>query len=626
MTRLALAISLLFLVQLAFPQSADNETRMLINLMDYIAKDYGMAVQNGEVVSEFEFAEMQEFVQSASDYHTKLTQASIIDTHLQLGSHINSLSMAIVSKSSSEKVANIADEIKAKILALNLVAQSPKTWPDMNAGKSAFSVHCASCHGATGDGNGPVGAGLNPSPTNFTDRNIMNGVAPFQAFNTIRLGIPGTGMRGFEELSDEQIWNLAFYIESLHYDSPSSQNTSNAINLEEIATLSDEELIGKYSESDIRANRLGSVETNTNASIPTEVARTLLKESLNAYKSEQFDLAADHALNAYLKGIELIEPQIKASDNALFQELESSMMAIRAGIKARIGYGEMTERVEHAMMVIDEADAVLMDSKRGMLMTAFIAITILVREGLEAFFVILAILGVLRTVDSPSAIRWLHGGWISAVVMGIAGWFFADSLLNFSAESRELMEGLIALIAVVVLLYLGFWLHGKTEAAKWKEFVETKIKSLINSNNMIGLGAFSFVVVFREAFESVLFLSSLTTDGQSESKIGVLIGFIGAAAILLFVAWAILKWFKKLPIRKVFLYSSIVILALAFVLAGDGIHAIQEGGYLDIRSFPMNIKLPLLGIYPTYETMVVQIAVLVAITILWKVNSKKSVS
>jgi high-affinity iron transporter len=186
------------------------------------------------------------------------------------------------------------------------------------------------------------------------------------------------------------------------------------------------------------------------------------------------------------------------------------------------------------------------------------------------------------------------------------------------------MEGLIALFAVLVLLYLGFWMHGKTESSKWKEFVETRIKTLLNKNNMIGLGAFSFVVVFREAFESVLFLSSLTADGATSSKLGVFLGFLVSAVVIFAIAWAILKWFKRLPISKVFLYSSIVVLALAFVLAGQGIHAIQEGGFLSINSFPINIRFSALGLYPTYESLLTQLGILGVIIVLWKVSSRKT--
>lgn len=596
---------------------------MLINLMDYIAKDYSMGVQDGTVINEFEYAEMKEFVRTALTYSNKLIDAQIFAKDAGFDSKITQLDELIQSKANGDEVARTADQIKSAILSLNLIALAPLEWPNMADGEAVYSTQCASCHGSQGAGDGQAGVGLNPAPTNFQNKEIMSGVAPFQAFNTIRLGIPGTGMRAYSELSEKEIWNLAFYIESLQHLDRKTEKPTTSISLEELSALSDAELQAKYPELNVAAHRSNPTPDKRKAVSPTAIARQLLSESQEFYASSQFERAHTSALNAYLKGVEPIEPQIMASDNALFQELESSMMDIRSAIQSKVGVEEFRLRIERANTSLDKADELLGQKDRGLLMTAFLALSILLREGLEAFFVILAILGILKSVNAPRAIRWIHGGWITAVLCGLVGWFFADSLMNWNAQSRELMEGLIALFAVLVLLYLGFWLHGKTEASKWQAFVETRIKSLISKNNMVGLGAFSFVVVFREAFESVLFLSSLTSDGQPESRIGVLIGFIVSAILLFIMAWAILKWFKKLPISKVFLYSSMVILALAFVLAGQGIHAIQEGGYIDVHSFPINMRFPTLGIYPTYESLMTQLGVLITILLLWKISKSK---
>jgi high-affinity iron transporter len=624
-----ISILLLFLLAICSksfsiqPQD-EGKVRMLINLLDYIAKDYGMAVENGVVLSEFEYAEMNEFVATASNNYDALLSSGAIQESAVPSESMKQLKLLIEQMATPEEVAQAADKIKKNILSLGLIPLTPAEWPNLKTGQSLFAENCASCHGALGAGDGAAGAALVPPPTNFTGKGIMQGIAPFQAFNTITLGIPGTGMRDFNELSETDKWDLAFYILTLQYPAGLDQPAGERIELDELAVLSDEELIQKHPELDIGSQRKASAPEKVEVKPPLAVARSFLTQVKSSYQKGDSEKATQLALLAYLQGVEPIEAQVKASDNSLFNRLESSMLNVRALIKSGASESDLNQGIADAMIVLDEAELVLQQGKRGIGMTAFIAASILLREGLEAFFVILAILGILKTVNAPAAIRWLHGGWISAVVVGVIGWFFADALLSLSAQSRELMEGLIALFAVVVLLYLGFWLHGKTEASRWKEFVEIRIKNLINKNNMIGLGAFSFMVVFREAFESVLFLSSLSTNTGNGSRLGILIGAIGSAIILGIMAWAILKWFKKMPIRKVFLYSSIVILALAFVLAGQGIHAIQEGGYMDIRSFPLNLKAPFLGIYPTYETLSTQILVLAGIGVLWFFNGRKA--
>ncbi len=597
----------------------ETEVRMLINLMDYISKDYVMAVKDGEVINSFEYEEMEEFSANALDYHERLLSSQTLPDSTQKAELLE-LQRLIGAKSSPEDVSVQASLVRDHIVGLGLVPLAPVAWPNHSNGRSLFEAQCATCHGKKGNGDGPQGVGLQPSPTVLSDRSIMDGVSPLQAFNTIKLGIEGTSMRAFTELSDEEVWDIAFYIMELPYAGAETQDENVTVPLSDVATMSNEALSKAYPKVHIPTLR---IQDNVQVAGPMDLARLFLNKAESASTAGNSKEAISMALKAYLQGVEPVEPKIKASDNQLFQDLESAMMNLRAVIK-KGDQQVIASSFEEAFSVIDEAEALLGSSERSMWMTATITLSILIREGLEAFFVILAILGILQSMGATTAIRWVHSGWIVAVLSGVVGWFFAGSLMNWDAQSRELMEGLIALFAVAVLLYLGFWMHGKTNASKWKAFVEDKVKGLITKNNMIGLASFSFLVVFREAFESVLFLSSLTVDGSSTSSYGVLLGTLISAVLLFGIAWAMLRWFKKLPIAKVFLYSSIVVLALAFILAGEGIHAIQEGGFLDIRSFPLNLRFTWIGLYPTYETILTQLVVLGLIIALWKYSTAKA--
>jgi high-affinity iron transporter len=608
----------------AITESETLRVRSFINLLDYIAKDYPMAVKDNEVVNEFEYAEMQEFSQNVADLYLELSRTTGIQIPTAIASDIDLLKKSIAEKASPQEVAFIAESIRSEILKLKLVPLSPSKWPNLENGSNIFAEACASCHGTKGMGDGVLAQGLTPQPSNFHDPEVINKISPLQAFNTISLGLEGTSMRAFSEYTTDEIWDLSFYVLSLQHDNSSATDEGKAmkVELEELASLSNEKLSALYPGLSISTVRTQNLD---HSSGELALAVSLLEQSKLAVIQEDWKLAKDFSLRAYLQGVEPIEAKIKASDNSLFQSIESAMMAVRAAINEE-NSDDALIYIADAEALLAEAEIIIGNSNRSFLMTALIALSILLREGLEAFFVIMAILSILQSMQSQRAIRWVHGGWISAVLLGIAGWFFADALMQWDAQSRELMEGVIALAAVAVLLYLGFWMHGKTNAMKWKVFVETKVKGLISQNNMIGLASFSFVVVFREAFESVIFLSSLTADGSADSSLGVLIGSLSAAILLFLMAWSILRWFKRLPIHKVFLYSSIVVLALAFVLAGEGIHAMQEGGFIEIRSFPLNIKLSWIGLYPTYETILAQILVFALIIGLWKWSNKKLAS
>src|SRR5690606_32897597 len=103
--------------------------------------------------------------------------------------------------------------------------------------------------------------------------------------------------------------------------------------------------------------------------------------------------------------------------------------------------------------------------------------------------------------------------------------------------SREILEGSIALFAAALLLYIGFWLHSKSEIGKWTAFVKERVHKLLHGGNMLGLALFSFFVVFREAFESVLFLSALNLEVEAANKPA-----IGLGVLVAFVAVLILSW------------------------------------------------------------------------------------
>ena len=97
---------------------------------------------------------------------------------------------------------------------------SPSTPADIKAGETLFQqtalpLACINCHGAKGDGQGPMGAALNPPPRNFTCGETMNDISDGQLFWIIKKGSPGTGMMAFSGMPDNQVWQLIDYIRSL---------------------------------------------------------------------------------------------------------------------------------------------------------------------------------------------------------------------------------------------------------------------------------------------------------------------------------------------------------------------------------------------------------------------------
>ncbi|GAB3833171.1 hypothetical protein GCM10028895_51890 [Pontibacter rugosus] len=180
----------------------DKSVQTIIHLLDYIARDYPAAVQQGTIYNAGEYAEMKEF--SRTTYRTA-EQLQSIRNEKELLSKFQQLNDRIEEKSSADSIAALAKNIKTEVIRLTNYQVAPTRWPDLALGKNLYMVNCVPCHGTQGSGQGKLAKGLRPAPTNFLDSVLLRGVSPFQAFNTIRLGIAGTAMRGFEELSDEEV-------------------------------------------------------------------------------------------------------------------------------------------------------------------------------------------------------------------------------------------------------------------------------------------------------------------------------------------------------------------------------------------------------------------------------------
>ena len=307
-----------------------TQVRMVINLMDYISKDYVMAVKDGAVINEFEFAEMQEFAADAQSYYQKLTDQNTISKTDNLTAGFVDLNTLILEKASPAEVAAQAGMLRDAFVEMKLVSLAPNKWPNLENGHNLFQAQCASCHGTEGMGDGPAGAALEPSPTNFHDQEVINNISPLQAFNTITLGIEGTAMVSYNHLSQEEIWDLAFYVLSLQHKGQSTEQANN-LDLESIATLSNHKLKAQNPEIDLVAVRTKAPASKEDA---LSIARDYLSMSQKAASANDFEKAkvafeadlgndADYIIN-YLKAsairlyIELQEQYGQFSDTGLF--------------------------------------------------------------------------------------------------------------------------------------------------------------------------------------------------------------------------------------------------------------------------------------------------------------------
>lgn len=614
----------------------DRDLQTIIHLLDYISSDYPSAVNNGVIINEKEYMELKEFSKTVNDMSAKILLPNKEGEFIL--SLLSRLQELIQEKGPLAKVDSVAKTVKDKIINVTGYQTAPITWPNSKNGSRLFIQNCIQCHDIQGNGIGKLAAGLTPAPTNFLDDSIMSGRSPFQAFNTIRLGITGTAMQAYPSLTDEEVWDLAFYIHSLRLQKqfPDSisleqlfEQARSEIPLNDVATLTDNQIIEKLgAHKDNSEIKLRALRLNSNSEVSSEnslrAATDYLTSALTNYREGNKKAASQDALAAYLEGVEPSEARLKSVAPELLTKLEQQMHQVRQAIAQDGNNTDVENEINIAISLIWEAELVIENNKLNYWLTFILSASIMLREGLEAFLIILLILVLIRSAGVKMAKRWVHGGWVLAIVLGIGGWFLSGWIIRINGQNREIMEGFISVVAVIILAFAGLWLHNHSKAEKWKTFIKEKIGKQLQGKKLYGLGFFSFMVVFREAFEVILFLQALNIESAPANKTSIGFGVLAAFGLIALLSILFLKYAKRIPVRQLFLYSSWGISFLAIILLGKGIHSFQESGWLPVTKLPFSTSIDWLGIYPTCESMGAQSILTVLVLVLYFSGIKKT--
>jgi high-affinity iron transporter len=227
-------------------------------------------------------------------------------------------------------------------------------------------------------------------------------------------------------------------------------------------------------------------------------------------------------------------------------------------------------------------------------------------------------------MGATDAVRYIHLGWILAVVAGGLTWLVTQTVLTFSGQHRESMEGFISVFAAVALFYVGYWLHTKSEAKKWQAFIRDKVQTVVSGRKLVGLVGISFFAVYREAFEVVLFYQALWLQNESGHHL-IVSGFVAGLAVLVVLMFGILKLGVRVPLKYFFGATGTLLYIVAFIFAGNGIKELQAAGWVSTTPLRFPPQAPLLGIYPTLETVAAQGLMICAFlaTFFWLAQERK---
>jgi len=543
---------------------------------------------------------------------------------------------AIDRKADPKQVQAISKKLASELLAAYPVALAPPKAPDLGRGAKLFKENCAACHGANGDAKTPMAAKLDPPPVAFVDQSRADQRSPFALYQVIDQGLEGTAMVSFSNLPTQDRWDLAYYASRFAYpaslreqgkkiwesDSALRQGIPDLAALSGLTARDLAARIGADKAAAVLAYLRSDPAAVTGSAAPLALSRQRLAESLAAYRAGDRARAKSLALSAYLDGFEPVEGILSARNPSLLGRVETAMGALRSAIADGEPTDQVASRVADLNAELDQVDLLLAPREDVTVSTFVGAMTILLREGLEALLIVVGMLAFLRKGERPDMIKPVHYGWITALVAGVATWWAATSLITISGATRELTEGFGSILAALVLLFVGVWMHGKGQADEWQRYIRQKMGHALSKGSAWFLFSLAFVAVYREIFETILFYAALSAEGGAGA---VLAGGAAGAALLALIAVLMLRYSRRLPIGKFFTYSSILIAVLAVVLAGKGIAALQEAGLIGIEPLTYVPRITLLGLFPSVETVTAQIVILAALLLGFGWNRRTSI-
>ena len=305
-----------------------------------------------------------------------------------------------------------------------------------------------------------------------------------------------------------------------------------------------------------------------------------------------------------------------------FKETRKSMVGGKSEAEIKRNVQTLKSMIVTDAKVLDEGAAAKVNPFVSFITSSFgQAFIILLREGLEAILVVAAVIAYLAKQGYKRMLKYIYLG----VVGGLIASAIMAALLTFifkaAGSHQEVFEGVTALIAMVMLLYTSNWMLSKADHEAWSAYVDEKTKQSISNGSVMSLAILSFLAVFREGAETVIFYEALLAMDTAENHMpvwwGALVATIALVAIFLIIRFTSVK----IPCKQFFNVMSILVSVLVVIFAGSGLHELIEADVFDgiyMASWPTN---DFLGLYPYVQTVVFQIVMAIIVIALYIVST-----
>jgi high-affinity iron transporter len=642
-------------------EAQEPPARRVANIVSVAVEEYGKAVdKQGRLISAQEYQETNDFLVDAQRAAERLSGSSAATAQ----SLLDSIAVAVKARRPPAVVAELERRFAA-VLGNEARLELPSGALDVAEGKTIYSKQCASCHGTSGLGDGPAGRGLNPAPPAIGTFELMHGQSPGLTYRVVSVGIAGTPMAAYSgTLTPQQRWNVVAYVGSMRAteaqrlegeglytqrcaschgptgagDGPMARSLSRLPpdigtvawqsehsddQLAEVvrtgipgtAMPPSSELSTEQAQSVVAYLRTLPTKDRANGMYASEaggaqdVSRTivaLLEQSLSAAKSGRPTDAADRATDAYM-AFEPIESPARAKNPGLVSSMERIFTDFKAAVRA--SDVRAAERLRDAIEA-GLPEVVALTAPAGSGWEAFWqSFLIILREGFEAILVVGAVVAFLIKTGHRDRLISIWWGVAWAILASAVTALVLKTLLAAAPASREIIEGLTLLVAVAVLFSVSYWLISKVEAAKWQAFIRDKVNDALQHGGGRALAFVAFLAVYREGAETALFYQALFNEGPNVAfplTMGIVAGFAALAVIFtLFYRFGV-----RIPLRPFFSVTSVLLYLMAFVFMGKGIRELQEGNALPLTAIPGFPHSELLGLYPSWQGVLAQLALL----------------
>ncbi|SEB54177.1 FTR1 family protein [Paenibacillus sp. GP183] len=303
-----------------------------------------------------------------------------------------------------------------------------------------------------------------------------------------------------------------------------------------------------------------------------------------------------------------VEGLILSQSDQVYKSTEKNMVTSYAALAST------TPDLESAKQIIRQMSQDLTPLAKKTSYTLFDASAILLREGLEALLIIVALLGFLKKSGNEQKKPWIWYGVGSGLGISIILGVIVQVLFSAGAFGKNnfLITGWTGLFAASMLFYMSYWLHSKSSMHVWQSYIQNKGNQALAKGSLWSLAVLAFLAVFREGTETVLFFIGMAS---SITLVTLLSGIALGILILAVLAFLIFYLGMRIPMRPFFLVSSVLVFYLCFKFTGMGVHGLQLAGLLPAT----NLNVPSftsIAVYPTLESFIPQVLLLaIAITV-----------